>query len=218
MAYPPDHRFVTPAATPLPQRTMHIEDHGVTMPGQAPDLVPVCGSDALTQRHQLLQRLGISTAPSPEWDDLARSMAEEAGFLYGFINLFLAEQTFVGLYQPHPDSGHVIVGRTMRLDHGWCPAVVDRQKALPLHDVHASPRFSGNPVTDRVGIRSYYGAPLIHPSGVVLGTACVIDPEPRHLSDSRRIRDVTLRTSAQAVERIDPASVRQPVRAPGRRP
>ncbi|WP_443043458.1 GAF domain-containing protein [Streptomyces sp. GF20] len=135
-------------------------------------------------------------------DELARGMASEAGFLYGFVNLFLESQTFVGLHQPPADSGHVIVGRTMSRDHGWCPEVMSRRKALPLADVHASPRFSSNEVADSVGIRSYFGAPLIHESGVVLGTVCVIDPEPRPLADAERIRDVTLSTTAQVMEHI----------------
>ncbi|MEV7108702.1 GAF domain-containing protein [Streptomyces atroolivaceus] len=162
----------------------------------------------LTQRYELLERLGVSTVASRDFDELARDMAEQAGFLYGFVNLFLEEQTFVGLHQPPADSGYVIVGRTMSHDHGWCPEVVARKKALPLHDVHASPRFSGNHVVDAVGIRSYFGAPLIHDSGTVLGTVCVIDPEKRPLSDARRLRDIVINAGTQVMDHIAHTPVR----------
>jgi hypothetical protein len=162
----------------------------------------------LAQRYELLNRLGVPPVANEDFDDMATDMAERAGFLYGFVNLGLEKQTFVGLHQPPADSGYVIVGRTMSRDHGWCPEVMTRKKALPLHDVHASPRFSGNAVVDAVGIRSYFGAPLIHESGVVLGTVCVIDPEKRPLSEARRIRDITINTGAQVMDHMSRALVR----------
>ncbi|AYN31672.1 histidine kinase [Streptomyces albus] len=162
----------------------------------------------LAQRYELLHRLGVPTTADEDFDDLAQDMATQAGFLYGFVNLFLEEQTFVGLHQPPADSGFVIVGRTMSRDHGWCPEVMARRKALPLHDVHASPRFSGNAVVDAVGIRSYFGAPLIHDSGTVLGTVCVIDPEKRPLAEARRLRDIVINASARVMDHISRAPVR----------
>ncbi|MYS36803.1 GAF domain-containing protein [Streptomyces sp. SID4920] len=156
----------------------------------------------MAERYALLDRLGVPTTESEQFDELARAMAEATGFLYGFVNLFLAQQTFVGLHQPDPGSGYVIVGRKMSRDHGWCPEVMKRRRALPLPDVHASPRFSGNPVVDAVGIRSYFGAPLIHESGLVLGTACVIDPERRPLSEATRLRDVVIDSGAQVMKHM----------------
>lgn len=213
MSYQPNDPHLAlhaaPPALSLPQRGTRDGTHGLSIPGGA----AVTGTQAqqaseLAQRYELLERLGLSTAASEDFDELARDMAEKAGFLYGFVNLFLEEQTFVGLHQPPADSGYVIVGRTMSHGHGWCPEVVARKRALPLHDVHASPRFSGNHVVDAVGIRSYFGAPLIHDSGTVLGTVCVIDPEKRPLSEARRLRDIVITASAQAMEHIAPAPVR----------
>ncbi|MDF9868594.1 GAF domain-containing protein [Streptomyces sp. NPDC088922] len=196
-------------ALPLPQRGMRDTSQGLSLPAGA----SITGPQAqrvteLTQRYELLERLGVSTVASRDFDELARDMAEQAGFLYGFVNLFLEEQTFVGLHQPPADSGYVIVGRTMSHDHGWCPEVVARKKALPLHDVHASPRFSGNHVVDAVGIRSYFGAPLIHDSGTVLGTVCVIDPEKRPLSEARRLRDIVINAGTQVMDHIAHTPVR----------
>ncbi|MFJ8886591.1 GAF domain-containing protein [Streptomyces sp. NPDC102402] len=213
MSYQPNAPHLVPQAAPLalslPQRGMCNGTHGLSIPAGAAVTGPQARqATELAQRYELLERLGLSTAPSEDFDELARDMAEEAGFLYGFVNLFLEEQTFVGLHQPPADSGYVIVGRTMSHDHGWCPEVVARKKALPLHDVHASPRFSGNHVVDAVGIRSYFGAPLIHESGTVLGTVCVIDPEKRPLSEARRLRDIVITAGTQVMDRIAPAPVR----------
>ncbi|MEV5104645.1 GAF domain-containing protein [Streptomyces massasporeus] len=213
MSQHPRDPYLAPSTTPpalsLPRRNLRDAARGPSVPASA----AVTGLQAqqaaeLAQRYELLERLGVATVASEDFDELARDMATQAGFLYGFVNLFLEEQTFVGLHQPPADSGYVIVGRTMSRDHGWCPEVMARKKALPLHDVHASPRFSGNHVVDAVGIRSYFGAPLIHDSGTVLGTVCVIDPEKRPLSQARRLRDIVIDAGAQVMEHIARAPVR----------
>ncbi|CAL9639511.1 GAF domain-containing protein [Streptomyces rochei] len=210
MSQHPSAPYRTPQAAPparsLPRRDMRDVTRGPsTPPATALTSQPPQQSLELAQRYELLNRLGVPPVANEDFDDLARDMATQAGFLYGFVNLFLEEQTFVGLHQPPADSGFVIVGRTMSRDHGWCPEVMARKKALPLHDVHASPRFSGNAVVDAVGIRSYFGAPLIHDSGTVLGTVCVIDPEKRPLAEARRLRDIVINASAQVMDHIAPA-------------
>ncbi|WP_031185892.1 GAF domain-containing protein [Streptomyces sp. NRRL F-5635] len=198
-----------PPARSLPRRDMRDTNRGpFTPPATALTSQRPQQSLELAQRYELLNRLGLPPVANEDFDELARDMATQAGFLYGFVNLFLEEQTFVGLHQPPADSGFVIVGRTMSRDHGWCPEVMARRKALPLHDVHASPRFSGNAVVDAVGIRSYFGAPLIHESGTVLGTVCVIDPEKRPLREARRIRDITINTGAQVMDHMSRAPLR----------
>ncbi|MFF8481873.1 GAF domain-containing protein [Streptomyces antibioticus] len=212
MPHHPSDPYRAPHATPptrsLPRHDAWEAAHGpITAPATALTGPQSQQAAELAQRYELLTRLGVPTVANEEFDDLARDMAAQAGFLYGFVNLFLEEQVFVGLHQPPADSGYVIVGRTMSRDHGWCPEVMARKKALPLHDVHASPRFSSNHVVDAVGIRSYFGAPLIHDSGIVLGTVCVIDPGKRPLSEAVRIRDITIRTSAAAMDLIARAPI-----------
>lgn len=111
---------------------------GAIQSGQ--DVLSTTQARALAERQareDLLVRLGVPTGPDDRMDQFADHIAEVTGMLYGFVNIFRDEQTFVGLHNPPPDSGHLILGRTMSLDHGWCPAVVKRQRALPLWDVHA---------------------------------------------------------------------------------
>lgn len=136
-----------------------------------------------------LRELGIGDAPVAEFDEFARNLAEVTGSPYAMVN-FIDEyrQYFAGLYTPGPAPGVELgpaapasgqPGRVMARDHGYCPYVVVRRKALVLEDVCDYPRFAGNPVVDEIGIRSYLGAPLIDRTGTALGTICVVDQEPR---------------------------------------
>lgn len=138
-------------------------------------------------RVERLRQLGIGENPDNDFDEFARQLATTTGAPYAMVN-FIDEnrQFFAGLYTPgsagssvSPATGAVEPGRVMDRDHGYCPHVVVRRKALVLEDVCDYPRFAGNPVVDEIGIRSYLGAPLIDHDGNALGTVCVVDVEPR---------------------------------------
>ncbi len=148
-------------------------------------------------RVQRLRMLGLGERPEPAFDAFADRLAEVTGAPYAMVN-FIDEnrQFFAGLHVPggrqNPGGRHAGiergaramaathgVNRYMARDHGYCPHVVVRRKALVLEDVCDFPRFAGNPVVDEIGIRSYMGAPLIDRTGVALGTVCVVDTEPR---------------------------------------
>ena len=121
MSYQPKDSYrarqTAPLTQSLPRRTMREVTHGPSLPAGAAVPEPQAHqASELAQRYELLDRLGVPTAASEDFDELARDMATRAGFMYGFVNLFLEEQTFVGLHQPPADSGYVIVGRTMSHD------------------------------------------------------------------------------------------------------
>ncbi|TLS47975.1 GAF domain-containing protein [Streptomyces montanus] len=144
-------------------------------------------------RTRRLRRLGLGERPEPAFDAFADRLAEITATPYAMVN-FIDEngQFFAGLHTPdgagpvnRPTT--VVVadgtvrgfGRHMARDHGFCPHVVVRHKALVLEDVRDYPRFAGNAVVDEMGIRSYLGAPLIDRTGIALGTVCVEDVTPR---------------------------------------
>ncbi|GAA2535755.1 GAF domain-containing protein [Winogradskya humida] len=131
-------------------------------------------------RMRRLRELGIGEEPDPAFDEFARRLTEVTGSPYAMVN-FISEdqQYFAGLHAVSKGDAAATPGRVMDRDHGYCPHVVVRRKALVLDDVCDYPRFAGNPVVDEIGIRSYLGAPLIDRTGTTLGTICVIDTEPR---------------------------------------
>ncbi|MEV1081025.1 GAF domain-containing protein [Streptomyces sp. NPDC050211] len=137
-------------------------------------------------RADRLRRLGLGERTEPALDAFADGLAELTAAPYAMVN-FIDEnrQFFAGLHLPaidpfvKGDGTAPEFGRTLPRDHGFCPHVVVRRKALVLEDVCDYPRFAGNPVVDEFGIRSYLGAPLIDRTGMVLGTICVIDVAPR---------------------------------------
>lgn len=162
--------------------TFEIDDRLLTAPRD-----PEVG-----QRMARLRALGLGNRPDAQFDEFAARLARITGAPYAMVNFISdREQFFAGLYTPSNGTGgatieaiqasaHADPGREMALDHGFCPHVVVRRKALVLDDVCEYPRFAGNPVVDKIGIRSYLGAPLIDDrTGTALGTVCVVATEPR---------------------------------------
>jgi GAF domain-containing protein len=175
-------------------------------------------------RTRRLRRLGLGERAEPALDAFADRLAEIAAVPYAMVN-FIDEngQFFAGLHTPSvarpgrtpagngpcersitvvgPDGTEVAFGRHMARDHGFCPHVVVRHKALVLEDVRDYPRFAGNPVVDEIGIRSYLGAPLIDRTGIALGTVCVEDVEPRPWG--RAGLDTIKALAAELVQKIE---------------
>ncbi|MFC9131906.1 GAF domain-containing protein [Streptomyces sp. NPDC057099] len=119
-------------------------------------------------------------------DAFARTLADEAGAPYGIVNLFGEhEQVFVGVANP-TGSDLPLLGRGMPYTHGFCPHVAVLRQPFVLYDTLAYAEFASNPVIDEFGVRWYAGAPLIdRHTNTVLGTICVIGPEPLPRSAAR---------------------------------
>ncbi|MEU8623461.1 GAF domain-containing protein [Streptomyces sp. NPDC048669] len=154
-------------------------------------LTPV-DSDAPV-RTQRLRSLGLgerSDASFDNFDSFADRVAEVTEVPFSIVNFIDGNRQFyAGLHTPAgtrkgADLGATAAGsgrsgRYVALDHGYCPHVVVRRRALVLEDVCDYPRFAGNPVVDDIGIRSYLGAPLIDRTGIALGAVCAVDTVPR---------------------------------------
>ncbi|HEX6998562.1 MAG TPA: AI-2E family transporter [Gammaproteobacteria bacterium] len=67
-----------------------------------------------------------------------------------------------------------------------CGHVVASNDVVVIEDTREDPRFANNPFLQKHGIRFYAGAPLRTRDGHAIGSLCVVDNEPRKVSESER--------------------------------
>lgn len=78
-------------------------------------------------------------------------------------------------------------------------AILQPDRLLVVEDTSKDARFADNPyVTGGPRVGFYAGAPLVAPGGVPLGTLCVIDYQPRQLSQAQT--EALMALSRQVVE------------------
>jgi GAF domain-containing protein len=72
-------------------------------------------------------------------------------------------------------------------DVAFCSHAIASRETLVVPDALEDDRFARNPlVTGEPKIRFYAGAPLLVQEGHALGTLCVVDREPRHLTERQQ--------------------------------
>lgn len=74
------------------------------------------------------------------------------------------------------------------IDQAFCRYALDNsEEVLVIEDSYNDNRVKNNPlVLGDPYIRFYAGAPLVTPSGNILGTICIIDKKPRKITESQK--------------------------------
>ena len=133
------------------------------------------------QRLRDLERYGVLNADSDEHFDRILDLAG-AIFQTPIVAISLVEadrQWFLA-------QRGLQVRETPR-DLAFCAHTIVHDEVMVVPDATADERFRDNPlVAAEPHIRFYAGAPLQSPEGHNLGTLCIIDREPRELSEEQR--------------------------------
>jgi predicted PurR-regulated permease PerM/GAF domain-containing protein len=141
-----------------------------------------------TEQEQLaaLHDLGLASARSRQFDEVSRQIAHAFGAPIALVSLVdETHQPLSGAASVSPDVSPP--GATPH--HESLDAhVVAANDILVSEDVTEDPRFADDPLVLEKGIRFYAGAPLRTSSGLVIGSLCIIDTQPREFPEPERRR------------------------------
>ena len=133
------------------------------------------------QRLRALREFEIlDTLPEQAYDDITRIASQICDTPVALVSLVDEER------QWFKSRRGIEVTETAR-DVAFCAhAILEPDRLLVVEDALRDPRFTNSPlVAGEDGVRFYAGAPLVTGDGHALGTLCVIDRQPRALTDSQ---------------------------------
>ena len=161
-----------------------------------------------SERLQALHQLGIlNTNTSAYFDSITKLVMEMYGTAGSYISLLDSDRQWlksaVGFCPPNTER-----------DQTFCNYTIQQASVLVIEDTLLDARFANNPmVTGPQAVRFYAGAPLITPDGFAIGALCVIDTQPRAMTDAERAQLASLAgmvmahiTLGRAVGHVDAVS------------
>jgi two-component sensor histidine kinase len=132
------------------------------------------------QRLEAVRRYDIlDTPPDGAFDRITAMAARRFGVPISIVSIVDADRIW---FKSHHGVSVEEIGR----DPGLCASAILTEEAHILCDAKVDPRSLANPlVAGDFGLRFYAGAPLRTHDGHNLGTLCVIDREPRPISQEQ---------------------------------
>ncbi len=121
------------------------------------------------------------------FDGLVELAAEVCGCRVGLVSIVREDDQFF-----EAASGTALSGTP--LSSSICSHAILQRELFEIPDTRLDPRTRDMSLTIEgdVPVRFYAGAPISTRQGVPLGTVCVLDPEPRALTDGQRRALITL--------------------------
>lgn len=148
------------------------------------------------ERLEALFRYELLDTPSEaEFDELTQLAAQICGTPIALMSMVdSARQWFKSRFN--------FEGTETPRDVSFCGHAIKGSAVFEIPDATSDPRFRDNPlVTGSPHIAFYAGAPLVSHDGFRIGTLCVIDHVPKHLTHNQRTALATL--SKQAMRLIE---------------
>ena len=140
---------------------------------------PALADEAESGRMDAVRRYEIlDTPPDGAFERIAALAARIFGVPIAIVSVVDRDRIWFKAHHGLPDVFEI--GR----DPGLCASAVLQHDAWVVTDAAVDPRTLANPlVAGELGLRFYAGVPLTTNDGFNLGTLCVIDREPRQVTD-----------------------------------
>ena len=155
---------------------------------------PILTDDMDKRLKAVKNYLGLTLLPQSELQDLVYLAAEICQTPIAAINLVDDKMQY-----PVVHTGNL---EETSCDIAFCNHTIRQQNILEIHDAREDVRFSGNPfVTGQPYVRFYAGIPLITSDGNAIGAFCVVDSQPKKLSE-RQVKSLEI-LSKQVMHRLE---------------
>ncbi|MEI4470104.1 histidine kinase dimerization/phosphoacceptor domain -containing protein [Frigidibacter sp. MR17.24] len=130
------------------------------------------------ERLALLNEFAVLDTPAePEFDELTALAAEICGCPVALVSMVGSDRQW---FKSHHGTDLQETGT----EYSVCTHAILGPDLLQIPDTHLDPRTADNPFVGTGGtLRFYAGQPLVSSEGLALGTLCVLDHEPRRLTD-----------------------------------
>lgn len=134
-------------------------------------------SPELSRLEKLRKYLILDSGPETAYDDITRLICRELGVPMAMITLVDEDRHW---FKSRVGMEASETARSV----AFCEhAAAEPDKVFVVQDARLDSRFQTNPlVTSGPFIRFYAGAPIVSPEGLVMGTVCALDTEPRVIS------------------------------------
>lgn len=124
----------------------------------------------------------LDTPPTESFDRITRLGAAALQVPITFISLVEGHRDF---YLSHCGFKEPLASARELRGQTFCHFTVQRDQPLVIPDTRADPEFANVPTVASLGIAAYLGAPMVLPSGEVIGAFCAIDFAPHAWSESQ---------------------------------
>lgn len=122
----------------------------------------------------------LDTSKEEEFDDIVKLASQICKVPISLISLIETGR------QWHNAESFVKVNDSVRKSSFCACTLMQEEDIFEIDDASKDARFANSPlVIDAPNIRFYAGVPLVSKNGLKLGTLCVINSEPQHLTDEQ---------------------------------
>lgn len=125
----------------------------------------------------------LYSPPEAAFDRITDELARIFNVSISTIAFIDADRQFYKAKHDMPETASI---RVVPRDISICSHVVGINQPLIIEDLTLDPNFSDHIILTQYGVRFYAGAPLRTDTGQPIGSLCIADHRPHHLSDTEK--------------------------------